>query len=59
MVSLNVAYEQWRRKIFLPESDRQLKVLETYQAFLSETPLGNFGAEMISALTILWDSTFE
>lgn len=59
MISLTQAFVQWRQKVLLPDDDRQLKVLEAWEAFLSETPPGKLGAEVIASFETLWEATFE
>lgn len=59
MVEITQAYAQWKSKVLLPNDDRQLKTLEAWEAFLSETPPGKLGGEVIAAFETLWEATFE
>lgn len=59
MVQITQAYAQWKSKVFLPNDDRQLKILEAWEAFLNEVPSGKFSGEMIAAFETLWESTLE
>jgi hypothetical protein len=59
MKTLTQAYAQWKRNVLLPNDERQLKVLEAWEAFLAETEPGKLGTEMIDAFETLWEATLE